>query len=378
MRLPGGIPLTIRPLFWLVAALLALLLGSDSLVQGALWVLVIFFSVLVHEYGHALTVRAFGQKPRIELIAMGGATFHEGDKLSFWKQFIITFNGPLFGFLLGTFAYFLSDFSTLAFQSFLKNIAYVNWFWTAVNLFPILPLDGGQLMRIVLEGIFHAKGVRASLLLSALIALVFSVYLFTISQFIPALVFLFFAFQNIEGFRKTHLLRDSDRDVHLKEAMDRAEAELIQGHKEEALQAFEKIKAHAKEGMLYTTASEYAALLAYESGKRQEAYQSLKDLKDELDGEGLCLLHQVAFEENDFQLVIELSGQVFQFLPLPDVALRNAFAAAQLSKVEETLGWLQAAAQEGVQNLPEIVRDKVFESLKGDPQFQKFIAQLEN
>ena len=40
-----------------------------------IWVFVIFISILVHEFGHALTACYFGQKPRIELVAFGGLTY---------------------------------------------------------------------------------------------------------------------------------------------------------------------------------------------------------------------------------------------------------------------------------------------------------------
>ncbi|NDD59281.1 MAG: stage IV sporulation protein FB, partial [Chlamydiae bacterium] len=112
MKIPGKIPILIRPSFWLVAALIGFLYSRDF-VGAAMWTFVIFISVLFHELGHAITALFCGMKPRIELVAMGGMTFHEGDSLPFTKRFLIVFNGPFFGFLLFLFSSYLLSFPTL-------------------------------------------------------------------------------------------------------------------------------------------------------------------------------------------------------------------------------------------------------------------------
>src|SRR3546814_18959362 len=63
---------------------------SSGTVGGTLvWTVIVFLSVLIHEYGHALTAVAFGQRARIELVALGGVTQRSGTKLNLWKEFII-------------------------------------------------------------------------------------------------------------------------------------------------------------------------------------------------------------------------------------------------------------------------------------------------
>jgi hypothetical protein len=100
IRIPGKIPITIFGSFWIMAAVIAILLGGADYVRILIWIPVIFISVLFHEFGHALTALLFGRKPRIELVAMGGLTYHDGEKLPYWKQFFITLNGPVFGFMI--------------------------------------------------------------------------------------------------------------------------------------------------------------------------------------------------------------------------------------------------------------------------------------
>src|SRR5579871_2650453 len=164
----GRIPISIYPTFWIFAALIGYL-NSMSLVGTLIWVAIIFVSVLFHEFGHALTALMFGENPRIELVALGGLTYHQGQKLPFWKQFFIVLNGPVFGFLLVGLATILLQFPSLSQNMMGKVLALtrvVNLFWTIVNLLPVMPLDGGQLLRIILERIFGLKGFKFAILTS--------------------------------------------------------------------------------------------------------------------------------------------------------------------------------------------------------------------
>lgn len=371
IKIPGKIPITIFPAFWFFSGLIGLLLGEGSFLQMFIWMGIIFISVLFHEFGHALTAMMFGQKPRIELVAMGGLTYHDGEKLRFWKQFLVTLNGPVFGFLLVVGATFLMKLGYAL--PLLQNIRTVNLIWTIVNLLPVLPLDGGQLMRIVFEKIFHAKGVRYAMIASACIAFGFSLVLFLTQNFLGGAIFFLFAFENFDSYRKTRGMRESDRDLELRKELAVGELELRQGHKELALSTFEDLKKKTKDGMIFVIASQYAAFLNYELGKRKEAYDSLAPLKDRLDPEGLCLLHRLAFEENDYRLVMELAGPAFQLMPEAEVALRSAYAAANIQDVQSAIGWLQTAIHCGVENIKEIIQEKNFDLIRNDPAFKTFV-----
>jgi stage IV sporulation protein FB len=379
IKIPGRIPITIFPAFWIFSALIGFVLSGGDFMQMFVWIGIIFVSVLFHEFGHALTALAFGQTPRIDLVAMGGLTYHDGEKLAFWKQFVITLNGPIFGFVLAVAAFFLVQVIAVKdgyFGRLLANIYGVNMIWTIVNLLPILPLDGGQLMRIILEKIFHIKGVRYTLIVSSLIAVAISLFLFISQNFLPAAIFFLFAFENFDSFRRTSGLREIDRSDKLKKELSEAETKLRQGNKQEALHAFERLRAEAKEGMIHILSSQYLAFLDYEIGKGKEAYEMLFPLKDQLEPEALCLLHRVAFEANDFKTVLELAGSVFQYTPEAEVALRSAYASATMGEVQSTIGWLQTALQCGVENLKEIVLEKSFDSIRNQPDFQAFLSTV--
>ena len=377
INLPGPIPISIYPTFWLFAALIGYL-NSMSLIGTLIWVAIIFISVLFHEFGHALTALLFGQKPRIELVALGGLTSHDGHKLSFWKQFFIVLNGPLFGFILVIIATLLLHISSLSqgmMGSVLALMRFVNLFWTIANLLPVMPLDGGQILRVILERIFGHKGFKYALLVSIGVAIAISLFFFLTKAFLVGSLFFLLAFQSYDTFRRTRHLSETDRDDTLREKLEKVEELMQIGKKEVAFPLCEEVRAKAKRGMIYELATQYLAFLKFEKGDSKETYELLRSIREELGGDALCLLHKVAFEQKDFPLVIELAGSCFQNWPTAETALRNAYAHAQLNQPIPTVGWLQTAIKEGLSNIKEVLSDQVFDSIRQDPSFQELLKE---
>ncbi len=350
-----------------------------SLVGTVIWVGIIFVSILFHEFGHALTAAAFGQKPRIELVALGGLTYHDGQKLSFWRQFFIVFNGPLFGFLLFVIASLLLLSPAIAegtTGSVLSLVRAVNLFWTVVNLLPVLPLDGGQLLRIVMEKIFGLNGLKYALVASMVVATLISLFFFVYQAFIIGALFFLLAFQSYDTYRRTRNYSEPDRDESLKSLLTEAEEKMQLGQKELAQEKFEKIRQISKKGMIFNLATQYLAFLKYEGGDSKQAYQLLLSIRKELASDALCLLHKAAFEQKDFPLVIELAGNCFQTWPTAETALRNAYAHAELAQSIPAVGWLETAIEEGIQNLDEILAEKSFDGIRKEPPFQDLLNSL--
>ncbi len=377
LQFRGRIPISIFPTFWLFAAMIGYL-NSRSFVGTLIWVGIIFVSVLCHEFGHALTAVMFGQNPRIELVALGGLTYHNGQKLSFWKQFFIVLDGPLVGFILVLIATLLLQVPAFA----QGTVAYilsltraVNLFWTIVNLLPVMPLDGGQLLRIVLERFFGLKGFKYAILTSMVIALAISLFFFVTQGFLVGALFFLLAFQSYDTFRRTRHLSETDRDDSLRQQLEVVEVMMQTGKKEDAFRLCKEIRSKAKKGMIYELATQYLAFLKYEKGDSRDTYDLLKSIREELGGDALCLLHKVAFEQKDFRLVIELAGTCFQNLPTTETALRNACAHAQMKQAVPAVGWLQTAISEGLANVTEVLSDPVFDSVRHDPSFQELLKK---
>jgi stage IV sporulation protein FB len=376
LQFRGRIPVAIYPTFWLFAALIGYI-NSYSFIGTLIWVGIIFVSVLFHEFGHALTALLFGQSPRIELVALGGLTYHNGQKLPFWKQFFIVLNGPVFGFLLVIFATILLQIPALAqgmTGSIIALARMVNLFWTVVNLLPVMPLDGGQLLRIVLEGIFGLKGFKYAIITSMVIALAISVFFFVSQALLVGALFFLLAFQSYDTFRRTRHLSETDRDDKLREQLEKTEELMQMGKKEEAFKLCEEIRSKAKKGMIYELSTQYLAFLKYEKGDFKDAYDLLCSIRKELGTDALCLLHKVAFEQKDFLLVVELAGTCFQTWPTAETALRNAHA--QLKQAIPTVGWLQTAINEGLANAKEVLSDHTFDSIRHNSSFQDLLKSI--
>lgn len=149
-----GIPVTIHVSFLLILGFLGLSLGDP--VRILVWVLVGGASVLLHEMGHAMAARLAGFAPRVDLAGMGGVTTYRGERGRGWGLFI-TGAGPGIQLLAGALAWpFVSGFGIPAggdLAAFALHVwVVVSLLWGALNLVPILPLDGGQLFRNLLPG----------------------------------------------------------------------------------------------------------------------------------------------------------------------------------------------------------------------------------
>mgnify|MGYP001175490508 CR=1 FL=1 len=146
----GRFPVVIEPSFWLAMLLSASHLRGASI---ALWVGVVFISILVHELGHAFAARAFGANARISLHALGGLTFPDR-QLPRNKDLVMTLAGPAAGFALAGLVWvtrhelpMLARAHNLRFL--LRALFEVNFWWGLFNLLPIPPLDGGHAALLV-------------------------------------------------------------------------------------------------------------------------------------------------------------------------------------------------------------------------------------
>ena len=148
-----GFPVRVDLSFWLVAALIA---ARRPLELVLLWVGVVFVSILVHELGHAVVARRYGMRPRIDLYSMGGLTsFDASRRLTPRRSIALSLAGPAFGFALAGLVLagerFLPPDTHYYARVVVGDLEWVNFGWGLVNLLPVLPLDGGSVMRRLIE-----------------------------------------------------------------------------------------------------------------------------------------------------------------------------------------------------------------------------------
>ena len=376
LRIPGKIPVVIHPVFWLLAGLIGYL-NSGNVAGTAVWALVIFISLLVHEFGHAIMAYIFKKKPVIQLLAFGGATIYSNKGLSKPKEFLIVLCGPLFGFLLFVVTYLMLQadlFSDPLVISILQIFSWVNLFWTILNLVPVLPLDGGQLLRIALEGFFGLGGYKAALLIGTGISLLICFFFFISQNFLIGALFFLFAFQSFDLWRRSRGLSASDREGDNADEIKKGEKALALGQIEEAIKIFDSVRSRVKSGAIYTAATFYLAMIAYERGDTKSAYELLLPVETYLEAKALCLLQELSFEMKNYDLVVKLSSDCYKTMPTEDVALRNARAFGLLGQAEPAGGWLKRAVQFGVLDEKKIMAEQVFEGVREDPRFLQFFS----
>lgn len=189
-----GIPVRVHPLFWLVA----LIMGSQRKDPAAvlIWVIAVFVGILVHEMGHALTMRAYGFRPWITLYGLGGlASYDQGYSNSKGSeplgQILTCLAGPAAGFLFAIlllFGFFAAGYGErIIFYGFggllpvvllanerlmmlVNDLLFICIAWGVINLLPIYPLDGGQIARELFVAWRPQEGIRASLVVSLVAA----------------------------------------------------------------------------------------------------------------------------------------------------------------------------------------------------------------
>ncbi|MCP5491612.1 MAG: site-2 protease family protein [Chlamydiales bacterium] len=372
----GSIPVTIHFAFWITAGIIGFI-NSASITGTLIWIGIILVSVLVHEFGHAITAKAFGQKPRIELVAFGGFTYPEGKQLKRWQEFIVVLNGPIFGFGLFVLAAALLQLPSLQegiTGGVLRILKMVNLFWTIFNLIPVFPLDGGQLLRITFEGIFGAKGFRYALIVGMIFGSAAAVIAFIVGYFIIGAFFFLFAFQSFEIYRRAKNMTEVDRDELVTKEVEEIDQLIEQKRYKEAIPHLEDLIARTKSGITFQRSSELLAHIYSQEQNWSKAYELLLPIKEELSPPARILLHKAAFEKQDFELVLALGGPCFQDLPEAEIALNNAIAAATLNQVEPAIGWLLSAQDRGLTNIKDVVRNPAFDTIRDNPSFKDLIC----
>lgn len=382
IEIPGKIPIRIFPFFWVLALVIGWLNSfsetasfNTAIVKTLLWVAVITVSVLVHEFGHALSSLAFGQKAKIDLVGFGGVTQHAGPKLKLWQEFIIVFCGPLFGFCLALITYFILSKvgerpSNIA-RYVLEIAFYVNAFWTVVNLLPVQPLDGGRLLAIILEAIFGIRGIKIAYFLSILIAATVGLLFFALQALLAGSLFLILAFESYRSWQSSLSMREQDQNEEAQVLYKKAEEDLRAGRKQEAFDKFKVIREMTQSGVLYTMASNYAAILLNEKGDFKTAYEILHPLKNKLDLTASQMLQYLAYRNQAWQEAIQLGNRIFSEAPNYEVAFLNALCYAELGQAKPSVGWLESAIRQGMPHIDAMLSKGEFDSIRTTPLFQE-------
>lgn len=231
----GSIPIRVRGLFLVMAVVLGARLQRPDLI--AMWVTIVFVSVLTHELGHALMGRAFGLQPQIELHGMGGTTsWVDGRDIGHARGIAVSLAGPFAGFAIAAVLFACERLGIrphhplallgveLAFQ--------VNFWWGIFNLAPMLPLDGGNVMRGALNLLTKGRGEKPARAVSVLMGGVLIAYAALAGALWLGALGAFFTWANIQAYRQSDT---RSADVPLAQAIAKAYTALERDDGEQAI-----------------------------------------------------------------------------------------------------------------------------------------------
>ncbi len=194
-----GFPVTVQWWFWLLLGMLGGAFraqGPDEWTRVLVWVGVGFVSIMVHELGHALAARKCGSESTIELHGMGGVTRFSPIGFTKKDNIFVTLSGPAGGFILAAVFWalnvFLAPHVGFVGRMILQTGIVINIIWTILNLLPIFPMDGGQVLYQVLGP--QRRGMTAGI--GAGLAILVGVFAFQQGQIFLAILMGFMAFQN--------------------------------------------------------------------------------------------------------------------------------------------------------------------------------------
>ena len=210
-----GFPVTVEPWHW---AILAFCGGAltikvpEDLVPVLRFMAAGVVSIIIHELGHALTMRLCGGRHiSIVLHGMGGHAISQGAPFSRGQHILISLAGPLLqaacGLLVLIAVITSADTSSGStglevspVYQLLDDFILVSLFWAILNLIPVYPMDGGQ----ILHGILGPRRVQLTLQISISVAIFAGVLgVIYLKTFLLSIFMVFSAVENYKALKRT-------------------------------------------------------------------------------------------------------------------------------------------------------------------------------
>ena len=164
----AGIPVGVSPWWLVIVALITWSLGASyfpevihgispaaSYALGLSSALLLFASILAHEFGHAIVARRHGiEVEEIDLWLLGGVSRMRGEAHDPRDELRYALAGPavtaVIAACFGVVALLLPSSTPVAMRALVEYQVFVNGLILVFNLLPAFPLDGGRVLRSLL------------------------------------------------------------------------------------------------------------------------------------------------------------------------------------------------------------------------------------
>lgn len=199
--------------------------------------LILFASVILHEFGHVLAARKLKIKVyEVELMPYGGVARMEGlSKFGGAAEAVVSAAGPAVSLVLALTCSFLRSFSGEFDLAYRYNLIIFGF-----NLLPIIPLDGGKIMRnLLVFFIGYSQATRILALAGRTIAfflLGYNIYMLTLGgksvAFVITAVFIYIGTIKEEKFSSYYYLFTGNNIKNMLIAQGRIRKRFIKAHED--------------------------------------------------------------------------------------------------------------------------------------------------
>ena len=375
----GRVPVQVELTLFIIVALLGLGSGATPL-ELAVWVGIVFVSVLVHEMGHALAFLRFGHQPRVLLHGFGGLTSSEGGPLlSPGRNLVVSLAGPAAGLALGAAAFaterLLGPGTALA-QRTLTQIVWVSVVWGAFNLLPVLPLDGGQSTVAFLDIVTRGRGLRPALVVSIVVGIAVTIAAVTYQFLFAALFMGMFTFRNIASLAG---LSRAEREAPQRQLLGDALRAYEAGALDEAVIAARDVIATDASDPVRAAAAEVLVRSHLAADRPRDAAIALtwfpetvtppRDVVFDVMG----ALH----DSGEFQHAADVGAKAWaRGERSANLAYNVASSFGAAGAADDALAWLRTAVEHGFRDGGFLDRDTDLIPFRDDPRYRELRARL--
>jgi stage IV sporulation protein FB len=202
----AGTPIHVEAGFLILIGIFVILAleRRAPLESALLWVPIIFFSILLHEAGHAIAIGMLGYgSSHIFLTGFGGVTINRR-RARPAHDMIISAAGPFTSILIWYFAgvaieQFPAIRENVLLLSFVTLLRWANGAWAIFNLLPIHPLDGGHIfLNLARSFTFERRAAALSAWSSVAMAALLILYAVAARAIFLGVIAAMLAFQNYQ------------------------------------------------------------------------------------------------------------------------------------------------------------------------------------